>query len=58
MSDAPGQTGPDLHAIFGMDNAAGTVEDPIVEVERALATEDLASEPSPSSSEESAEHAV
>jgi type IV pilus assembly protein PilB len=41
MSDAP-QTGPDLHAIFGMDTTAGAAEDPVVEVERALATEDVA----------------
>ncbi|HEY2283641.1 MAG TPA: GspE/PulE family protein [Solirubrobacteraceae bacterium] len=40
MSDSPGQTGPDLHAIFGMDTTAGAVEDPVVEVERAVAVED------------------
>jgi type IV pilus assembly protein PilB len=40
MSDSPGQTGPDLHAIFGMDTEAGAIEDPVVEVERALATDD------------------
>ena len=41
MSDAP-QTGPDLHAIFGMDTTAGALEEPVVEVEHALATEDVA----------------
>ncbi len=41
MSDAP-QTGPDLHAIFGMDATAGAAEDHVVEVERAVATEDVA----------------
>jgi type IV pilus assembly protein PilB len=41
MSDAP-QTGPDLHAIFGMDTTAGAAGDPVVEVERAVATEDVA----------------
>ncbi|HEV3319792.1 MAG TPA: ATPase, T2SS/T4P/T4SS family [Solirubrobacteraceae bacterium] len=46
MSDAP-QTGPDLHAIFGMDTVAGEGEDPVVEVERSVATEeDSAIEPS------------
>jgi type IV pilus assembly protein PilB len=44
MSDSPGQTGPDLHAIFGMDTAAGAADDPVVEVERAVATEDVARE--------------
>jgi type IV pilus assembly protein PilB len=44
MSDSPGQTGPDLHAIFGMDTTAGAIEDPVVEVERAVATEDADSE--------------
>jgi type IV pilus assembly protein PilB len=42
MSDAPGQTGPDLHAIFGMDTDAGAQADPVVEVEHAVATEDVA----------------
>ena len=45
MSDAP-QTGPDLHAIFGMDTTTGRVEDPVVEIERSVATEDdIATEP-------------
>jgi len=39
MGDTPQQTGPDLHAIFGMDAAAGVADDPVVEVERAVATE-------------------
>jgi type IV pilus assembly protein PilB len=43
MSDAP-QTGPDLHAIFGMDAAAEGTEDHVVEVERVLTAEDDASE--------------
>jgi type IV pilus assembly protein PilB len=34
MSDAPSQSGPDLHSIFGMDVAPEVDEDPIVEVER------------------------
>ncbi len=42
MSDAPGQTGPDLHAIFGMDTDVGAQADPVVEVEHAVATEDVA----------------
>ncbi len=58
MSDAPGQPGPDLHAIFGMDTAASTVEDPVVEVERTLATEDLASEMPDAGIEVSGDHAV
>ena len=41
MSDVP-QTGPDLHAIFGMDTSTDEVEDPVVEVERAIATEEVA----------------
>ncbi|MGA8363028.1 MAG: ATPase, T2SS/T4P/T4SS family [Solirubrobacteraceae bacterium] len=63
MGDTPQQTGPDLHAIFGMDTAAGAIEDPVVEVERALATEDVAGEISDAGSAEesstsSADHAV
>ncbi len=58
MSDAPGQAGPDLHAIFGMDSAAGAVEDAVVEVERALTTEDATGDVSESGSESSAEPAV
>jgi type IV pilus assembly protein PilB len=42
MSDVPQQAGPDLHAIFGMDTAADGAEDPVVEVERVVATEDAA----------------
>jgi type IV pilus assembly protein PilB len=43
MSDAP-QTGPDLHAIFGMDADAEAAEDHVVEVERVLTAEEGASE--------------
>jgi type IV pilus assembly protein PilB len=43
MSDAS-QTGPDLHAIFGMDTAADSAEDHVVEVERTPAIEEDASE--------------
>jgi type IV pilus assembly protein PilB len=39
MSDAPQQTGPDLHAIFGMDGDLDVDADPVVEVERAVAAE-------------------
>ena len=38
MSDAPQQAGPDLHAIFGMDERADAMSDPVVEVEQAVAT--------------------
>ncbi len=40
MSDAPQQTGPDLHAIFGMDEVAEEASEPVIEVERAIATDD------------------
>src|SRR5438309_8010124 len=40
MSDAPQQAGPDLHAIFGIDEAADAGSDPVVEVERTVATDD------------------
>ena len=33
MSDAPQQTGPDLHAIFGMDEGPDAASEPVVEVE-------------------------
>ena len=39
MSDAPGQAGPDLHAIFGMDGEEEVAEH-VVEVERADGEED------------------
>src|SRR5580700_3110906 len=38
MSDAPQQTGPDLHAIFGMDESSEAVSEPVIEVERTVAT--------------------
>jgi type IV pilus assembly protein PilB len=44
MSDSPGQAGPDLHAIFGMDTTAGAAGDPVVEVEHTVATEDIVAE--------------
>jgi type IV pilus assembly protein PilB len=45
MSDAP-QTGPDLHAIFGMDTFPDGAEDPVVEVEHSVAIEeDVAIDP-------------
>jgi type IV pilus assembly protein PilB len=40
MSDAPQQTGPDLHAIFGMDEGSDAESEPIIEVERTVATDD------------------
>ncbi|HWY90456.1 MAG TPA: GspE/PulE family protein [Solirubrobacteraceae bacterium] len=40
MSDAPGQAGPDLHAIFGMDEGVDAPEDPVVEVETPVTTDD------------------
>jgi type IV pilus assembly protein PilB len=50
MSDAP-QTGPDLHAIFGMDTVDDGMEDPVVEIEHPVATEeDMAIDPSEDSS--------
>ncbi len=58
MSDSPRQMGPDLHAIFGMDTAAGAVEDPVVEVERAPAGEEVAGETSDDGSEPSPDPAV
>ena len=36
MSDAPQQTEPDLHAIFGMDGTAEDASEPVIEVERAI----------------------
>ena len=44
MSDIPQQAGPDLHAIFGMDTVGDAVDDPVVEVEHTVATEDVAGE--------------
>jgi type IV pilus assembly protein PilB len=45
MSDAPQQAGPDLHAIFGMDEGADATSEPVVEVEQMVATgEDTAVE--------------
>jgi type IV pilus assembly protein PilB len=44
MSDSQQQAGPDLHAIFGMDVADGAADDPVVEVERSVVTEDVAEE--------------
>jgi type IV pilus assembly protein PilB len=41
MSDAPQQTGPDLHAIFGMDDGADAAAAPVVEVERSVVTDDV-----------------
>ncbi len=38
MSDAPGQSGPDLHAIFGMDEDTDAARDLVIEVERTVAT--------------------
>src|SRR5664279_3582434 len=35
MSDVPQQTGPDLHAIFGIDGDPSADEDPVISVERA-----------------------
>src|SRR5271166_3033640 len=35
MSDAPQQTGPDLHAIFGIDGDGGDSTEPVISVERA-----------------------
>jgi len=40
MGDTPQQTGPDLHAIFGMDTAPDAAADHVVEVERVPATDD------------------
>jgi type IV pilus assembly protein PilB len=40
MSDAPQQTGPDLHAIFGMDGGPGAASDPVIEVQRTVAGDD------------------
>jgi type IV pilus assembly protein PilB len=40
MSDTPQQAGPDLHAIFGMDESADADSEPVVEVERAVVTDD------------------
>jgi hypothetical protein len=40
MSDAPGQAGPDLHAIFGMEESVDAAEDPVVEVETTVATDE------------------
>jgi type IV pilus assembly protein PilB len=43
MSDVPQQTGPDLHAIFDMDEGSDAAEEPVVEVQRSVATdEDIA----------------
>ena len=44
MGDTPPQTGPDLHAIFGMDVAAEAAEDHVVEVERVLTADEDANE--------------
>jgi type IV pilus assembly protein PilB len=44
MRDTPQQSGPDLHAIFGMDTATDADEEHVVEVERALGAEEDASE--------------
>jgi len=38
MSDAPGQAGPDLHAIFGMEEGVDALEDPAIENSRGLGT--------------------
>ncbi|HKH79777.1 MAG TPA: ATPase, T2SS/T4P/T4SS family, partial [Solirubrobacteraceae bacterium] len=40
MSDVPQQTEPDLHAIFGMDETAEGASEPVIEVERTVATDD------------------
>ncbi len=40
MSDAPQQAGPDLHAIFGMDENSDATSDPVIEVERPVVTDD------------------
>jgi type IV pilus assembly protein PilB len=40
MSDAPGQAGPDLHAIFGMDEGVDAPDDPVVEVQTPVATDE------------------
>ncbi len=49
MSDAP-QPGPDLHAIFGMDTVADGIEEHVVEIEHAVATEeDVAGDPAEAS---------
>ncbi len=45
MSDAPEQTGPDLHAIFGMDGDPAGANNPVIEVERTSDVEEtIASE--------------
>jgi type IV pilus assembly protein PilB len=40
MSDAPGQAGPDLHAIFGMEEGVDALDDPVVEIETTVATDE------------------
>jgi len=40
MSDAPQQTGSDLHAIFGIDETSEAASEPVIEVERTVATDD------------------
>jgi type IV pilus assembly protein PilB len=42
MSDAPQPAGPDLHAIFGMDDSEDVAEEPVVEVEHTVAIDDAA----------------
>ena len=39
MSDAPQETGPDLHAIFGMDEIAEPPREPVIEVERTITSQ-------------------
>jgi type IV pilus assembly protein PilB len=40
MSDASQQAGPDLHAIFGMDESPDAASDPVIEVQRTVTTDD------------------
>jgi type IV pilus assembly protein PilB len=42
MSELPQQTDPDLHAIFGMDEAVGTDAERLISVERAVRAEGFA----------------
>ena len=39
MSEAPRQMDTDLHAAFGMDGGSDVDVDPVIEVERTVATE-------------------
>ncbi|HWY18997.1 MAG TPA: ATPase, T2SS/T4P/T4SS family [Solirubrobacteraceae bacterium] len=55
MSDATQPAGPDLHAIFGMDDAGEAAQEPVVEIEHTIAADDGEVEPEDSQPERDVE---